>query len=83
MLAFVDLFAGATGQGCYPFFATGTASFSALLLLICLHSPDKLEKREIEMKPNQAYETVTRAQPKAEVHTKPCPAYEVVAHAHH
>ena len=46
MLASVDIFAGATGkgcyqqelfapgQGCYPFFATGTASFSALLLLM-------------------------------------------------
>ena len=34
MLAFIDLFAGATGQGCYPFFANGTASFSALLLLM-------------------------------------------------
>ena len=54
-----------------------------LCCFLCLHSPDKLEKREIEMKPNQAYETVTRAQPKAEVHTKPCPAYEVVAHVHH
>ena len=54
------------------------------LLLLMLHSPDKLKKREeIEMKPNQAYETVVRAQPKTEVHTEPCPAYEVVVHAHH
>ena len=35
------------------------------------------------MKPNQAYETVTRAQPKTQVHTEPCPAYEVVIQAHH
>ena len=35
------------------------------------------------MKPNQAYETVTRAQPATQIHTEPCPAYEVVLQAHH
>ena len=45
--------------------------------------PDKLKKHEIEMKPNQAYETVTRPRPATQVHTKPCPAYEVVVQAHH
>ena len=49
-------------------------------------SPDKLKKREIEMKPNQAYETVTLPSPsrcETQVHTEPCPAYEVVVHAYH
>ena len=49
-------------------------------------SPDKVKKREIEMKPNQAYETVSLpspSQPATQVHTKPCPAYEVVVQAHH
>ena len=50
-------------------------------------SPDEVKtNREIEMKPNQAYETVTLPSPSGpatKVHTKPCPAYEVVAHAHH
>ena len=35
------------------------------------------------MKPNQAYETVTRAQSATQLHTEPCPAYEIVAHAYH
>ena len=49
-------------------------------------SPDKVKNNEIEMKPNQAYETVTLPSPSgsaAKVHTKPCPAYEVVVQAHH
>ena len=48
-------------------------------------SPDNLKKRvtEIEMKPNQAYETVTRPQPATQVHTEPCAAYGVVVHTHH
>ena len=57
-------------------------TFSVLLLM----SPDKVKEREIEMKPNQAYETVTLPNPSrssAQVHTKPCPAYEVVVQAHH
>ena len=48
-------------------------------------SPDKVKEREIEMKPNQAYETVAVPNPSqssAQVHTKPCPAYEVVVQAH-
>ena len=42
--------------------------------------------REIEMKSNQAYETVTLpSSPRfaAHIHTEPCPAYEVVIQAHH
>ena len=49
-------------------------------------SPDKAKKGEIEMKPNQAYETVTlpsSSRRETQVHTKPCPAYEVVVHAYH
>ena len=45
-------------------------------------SLDKLKKCEVEMKPNQAYETITRPQPATQVHTKPCPAYEIVVQAH-
>ena len=45
--------------------------------------PDKLKNSEIEMKPNQAYETVTRPQPATQIHTERCPAYEVVVQAHH
>ena len=50
-----------------------------------LMSPDNLKKcvTEIEMKPNQAYETVTRPQPARQVHTEPCAAYGVVVHTHH
>ena len=49
-------------------------------------SPDNLKKREIEMKPNPAYETVTLPSPsrcETQVNTKPCPAYEIVVHAYH
>ena len=55
-------------------------------------SPDELnheiemKKTEIEVKPNQAYETVTLPSPSrsaAHVHTEPCLAYEVVVQAHH
>lgn len=45
-----------------------------------LMSPDKLKQQEIELKPNQAYETVTRPQPTTQLHTEPCPAYGFVAH---
>ena len=54
-------------------------------IVVLLMSPDKV-KREIEMKPNQAYETVTLPSPsrcETQVHTKPCPAYEVVVQAYH
>ena len=55
--------------------------------VVLLMSPDKAEtQREIEMKPNLAYETVTLPSPfrcETQVHTKPCPAYEVVVHAYH
>ena len=54
--------------------------------IVLLMSPDKAKKGEIEMKPNQAYETVTlpsASRRETQVHTKPCPAYEVVVHAYH
>ena len=60
-----------------------TSSSSFILLLM---SPDKVKKREIEMKPNQAYETVilpSSSRSATQVHTEPCPAYEVVVHTHH
>ena len=51
-------------------------------------SPDEVKNYEIEMKPNQAYETVSLPHPSmpattTQVHTEPCPAYEVVVQAHH
>ena len=49
-------------------------------------SPDNLNKREIEMKPNQAYETVTKASSSRsarQVHIEPCLAYGVVAKTCH
>ena len=58
--------------------------FTSSSLLVM--SPDKVKKREIEMKPNQAYETVSLPCPSksaTQVHTEPCPAYEVVVHSHH
>ena len=67
---------------CYSVFLYYLPTFSVLLLM----SPDEVKKREIEMKPNQAYETVTlpsSPRPATQVHTKPCPAYEVVVQAHH
>ena len=54
--------------------------------VVLLMSPDKLKKGEIEMKLNQAYETVTlpsSSRCETQVHTKPCPAYEVVVQARH
>ena len=50
-------------------------------MFIVVASLDGLKKSEIEMKPNQAYETVTRAQPATKIHTEPCSAYGVAAHA--
>ena len=41
--------------------------------------PGSLNKNKIEMRPNQAYETVSLphpSRPAAQVHTNPCPAYE-------
>ena len=52
-----------------------------LTMFIVVASLDGLKKSEIEMKPNQAYEIVTRAQPAAKIHTEPCSAYGVAAHA--
>jgi len=55
-------------------------------IVVLLMSPDKVKKREIEMKPNQAYETVTlpsSSRCETQVHTEPCPAYEVVVQAYH
>ena len=57
--------------------------FTSSLLVM---SPDKVKKREIEMKPNLAYETVglpSSSRSATQVHTEPCPAYEVVVQAHH
>jgi len=60
------------------------AYISLLLLLVCillLISAEKLKKCEIEMQPNQAYETVSRPCPSksaTQIHTEPCPAYEDV-----
>ena len=57
-------------------------TFSVVLLM----SPDKVKHREIEMKPNRAYETVSLPHPSqstAQVHTEPCPAYEYVVQVHH
>ena len=42
-----------------------------LLSYIVVTSLDGLKKNEIEMKPNQAYETVTRPQPATQVHVEP------------
>ena len=55
------------------------------IFILLLMSPDKVKKREIEMK-HQAYETVTLPSPSrsaTQVYTEPCPAYEVVVHTHH
>ena len=57
------------------------ANFAVLLM-----SPDKAKKREMEMKTNPAYETVTlpsSSRRETQVHTKPCPAYENVVQAYH
>jgi len=54
--------------------------------VLLLMSADKVKKREIEMKPNLAYETVSLPCPsrcETQAHTMPCPAYEVVVHAYH
>lgn len=48
---------------------------SPISLLIL--APYILKKTEIDMKPNKAYETVTRPQSAEQVHTEPCSAYEV------
>ena len=57
-----------------------------LSLCLLLMFPDEVKNSEIEMKPNQAYETVSLPTPSrstTQVHTEPCPAYEVVVQAHH
>ena len=61
-------------------YLTSSSNFTFLM------SPDKVKNHEIEMKSNQAYETVTLPSlsgSAAHVHTEPCPAYEVVVHTHH
>ena len=53
---------------------------------LLLMFPDEVKNSEIEMKPNQAYETVSLPHPSrstTQVHIEPCPAYEVVVQAHH
>ena len=52
-----------------------------LTMFIVVMSVDGLKKREIEMKPNQAYETVTRPQPATQVHVEP--VYEDVVQVYH
>ena len=61
-------------QACISFFYY----FVFILLLKCA---EKLKKCEIEMRPNQAYETVSKPCPSksaTQIHTEPCPAYEDV-----
>ena len=62
---------------------TRSSSMTPVILLCSLlfMSLDTLKKREIEMKPNQAYETVIRPQPATQVNIEP--DYEDVAQVHH
>ena len=41
-------------------------------------STDKLKTCEVDMKPNQAYEAVSKPCPATQIPTEPCPAYEDV-----
>ena len=50
-------------------------------MFIVVTSVDGLKKSEIEMKPNQAYETVTRPRPATQVHTER--DYEDVVQVYH
>ena len=52
-----------------------------LTMFIVVTSLDGLKKTEIEMKPNQAYESVTRPQPATQVHIEP--DYEDVVQVYH
>ena len=52
-----------------------------LTMLLIVMSLGTLKKSEIEMKPNQAYETVVRPQPATQVHVEP--DYEDVTQVHH
>ena len=68
------------------YFISSSNFNSNFLCFASIMSTDKLKKREIETKPNQAYATVTLpspSKPETQVHTEPCPAYEVVVHTHH
>lgn len=56
---------------------------TCVICILLFITPDK---REIGMKPNPAYETVTKLNPSKsarQIATKPCPAYEGVALALH
>ena len=58
----------------------------AISLFLLLIFPEKWKQREIEMKLNQAYESISLpspSKPATQVHTKPCPAYENVIQARH
>ena len=58
------------------YFVLSFSMFASILMF-----PDEVKNGEIEMKPNQAYETVSLpspSKPATQVSTKPCPAYEVV-----
>ena len=68
-------------RGCTLFGGSVIRGFTVCILLFI--TPDK---REIGMKPNPAYETVTKLNPSKsarQIATKPCPAYEGVALALH
>ena len=61
---------------------SGGLSLPVILLYVTFS--ENLKKREIEMKLNQAYETVSLpspSKPATQVHTKPRPAYENVVQA--
>ena len=64
-----------------------TCTWSLLpFVILPLLPPGNLKKHEIEIKANQAYETVTKASSSKsarQVHIEPCPAYGVVAQTHH
>ena len=50
-------------------------------MFIVVISVDSLKKTEIEMKPNQVYETVARPHPATQVHVEP--DYEDVVQVYH
>ena len=81
------LHVGAFIYSCTLFYGTTHPSILWLLVsFLLLIFLDKRKKREIEMKLNQAYETLSLqnpCKPATQVYTKPCPAYDSVVQAHH
>ena len=67
-------------------YSTTHPSFLWLLVsFLLLIFPDKWKKCEIEMKLNQAYETISLpaagpSKPATQVYNKPCPVYDNVVH---